>query len=86
MQMTGMFVAIWGYLNANNDTRTKRKKETGKGEEHGLDVTTIENFLMQGKLLEAKLLEMRDKLNEKDNFKANSNANIMTKHPPLHNE
>ena len=74
MQMTGMFLAIGGYLKANNDTRTNSKKESGKGEDHGMDITSIEkqldryyeqqrNFLLQGKLLEVKLLEMRNKLN-----------------------
>ena len=97
IHVAGMFAAIQGYLSANNDNLIKCKKETGKEEDYALDITTIEKHLdqfyeeqrhslLQAKLLEARLLEMRDKLNERDNLKANQNDYMIAKNPPPHNE
>ena len=78
MHVAGMFGAIWGYLSANNEKRINRKKGRGKKEDYALDITSIEKHLdqfyeEQRQLLEARLLEMRDKLNERVNLKANQN-------------
>ena len=86
-----MFGAIWGYLSAKNNKRINRKRETGKEEDYALDITSIEKHLdqfyeEQRQLLEARLLEMRDKLNERDNLKTNQNNYMMANNPPPHNE
>ena len=81
MEVTGIFISIWGYLNANNGTTINRKKDAEKEEDHALEMTSIEkqldqyykkqrNFLLQGKRLEARLLKRRDKLNKRENPKA----------------
>ena len=59
MEVTGILIAIWGYLSANNDTTINRKKNTDNEEDHALEITSIEkqlghyyeklqNFLLQG--------------------------------------